>query len=189
MPGHNRIEIVGCTASGKSTLCKTLTKLGLDAVYEPYAQNPFIRSFYSGEKCEFELQMCFLLQHYRAIRERDPDSRTVCDFSLMLDTIYAAILLNEEENEVYTRVYTYLISQIGPPRCVIRLTCPDDEIFARIKKRGRDYEQGVDSAFIKALNEKVRTLTVTMPCIEIDSSKVNISDPEEVNKYLYPYCQ
>ena len=46
-----RVEIIGCTASGKTTLCKTMQKLGWFPVYEPYDHNPFLTDFFAGEKC------------------------------------------------------------------------------------------------------------------------------------------
>ena len=181
---NKRIEILGCTASGKTTLCHTLNELGWNAIYEPYIQNPFLEKFFYGEKCSFELQMCFLLQHFNAIETKSFASKNICDFSFALDSLYASILLDKQEKIVYDNLYDYFISKIGRPYCLIKLTCPDDVIVDRLQRRNRDYESNINLDFLKKLNKGATDFTTSEYCIEIDSSKIDISKADEVKKHL-----
>ena len=177
----NRVEIIGCTASGKTTLCKTMQKLGWTPIYEPYETNPFLTDFFAGEKCAFELQMCFLLQHFNRINSTNhPTKNLICDFSFFLDSIYASILLSNKEMTIYTELLSYIISKISPPKYVIKLTCPNDIIFDRIRNRNRTFEQAIDKEFVEALNQKVNNYTTDCKLIQVDSSQINLLNEIDV---------
>lgn len=181
---NKRIEIIGCSASGKTTLCNTLKTLGWNVIYEPFLQNPFLLKFFSGESCGFELQMCFLLQHYNIIQSECVASQNICDFSFALDSIYASILLNEQEKRIYYSLYNHLISKINKPDCLIKLTCPDSNIIERMHKRNREYERKVDVDFLKELNKHVMEFTASDNLVEIDSSKIDITNADILKKHL-----
>ncbi|MBO5110542.1 MAG: deoxynucleoside kinase [Clostridia bacterium] len=177
----NRVELIGCTASGKTTLCKTMQKLGWNAIYEPYMQNPFLTSFFQGYDCAFEVQMCFLLQHYNKIKScANLDSQSICDFSLSLDDIYATILLNEKEKSIYNELLAHIRYVIGYPRYIIKIECPDATILNRISIRGRAYEKSVDVNFIQELNDRINCFAIPNNFIVVDSSLINFSNENEV---------
>lgn len=184
---NRHIEILGCSASGKTTLCNTLSRLGLKAIHEPYLQNPFLLKYFNGEQCAFELQLCFLLQHYNSLKSTNLSDIIVCDYSFRLDKIYASLLLTEQEGYVYDCIYNHIINATGKPYCLIKLICPDDVIVKRMKKRNRDYESKMDTAFLTKLNQAVCDFSTDDYCIEIDSSKVDISNVDEVKRHLLPY--
>ncbi len=184
---NRHIEILGCSASGKTTLCNTLSRLGFKAIYEPYLQNPFLLKYFNGEQCAFELQICFLLQHYNSLKLTNLSDISVCDYSLVLDKIYASLLLTEQEKYVYDCIYNHIIDVSCRPYCLIKLICPDNIIVKRMKKRNRDYESKIDPTFLSKLNQAVRGFLTDDYCIEIDSSKIDISNVDEVKKHLLPY--
>lgn len=176
-----RVEIIGCMASGKTTLCETMGRLGWDVRYEPYEQNPFLTDFFDGKGCAFETQMCFLLQHYNMVRHTDNSiNGTVCDFSFLLDSIYACILLSEKEQTVYNKLLSYITSIIGKPDYIIKLVCPDDVIVKRINDRNRHFEKSIDVDFIKKLNRAIQNCEIKSKHIVIDSSKVDLTNEIEV---------
>lgn len=177
----NRIELIGCIASGKTTLCKTMHRLGWNAIYEPYIENPFLTNFFGGDDCAFETQMCFLLQHYNKIKSCNKmSSQNICDFSLSLDYIYATILLNEKEKSLYSDLWEHIHHMIGYPRYLIKIECSDAIILDRITTRGRSYEQAVDVSFVKELNERILSFPNPHNCIVVNSSLVNFSNESEV---------
>lgn len=184
---NRHIEILGCSASGKTTLCGTLSRLGLNAIYEPYLQNPFLLKYFSGEQCGFELQVCFLLQHYNSLKEVGLSNMSICDYSFALDRIYASLLLTEKEKRIYDYIYSYISTAIYKPRCIVKLICPNDVIVKRMQKRNRAYESKMDRSFLLKLNQAVSDFTTDNYCIEIDSSKIDVSNDDEVKRHLLPY--
>lgn len=184
---NRHIEILGCSASGKTTLCNTLSRLGLNAIYEPYLQNPFLLKYFSGEQCAFELQVCFLLQHYNSLKSTELRNMSICDYSFALDEIYASLLLTEQEKCVYDYVYKHILESTCKPHCIIKLICPDDIIVNRMQMRNRNYESEMDITFLSKLNQAVRDFSTENYCIEIDSSKVDVSCVDEVKNHLLPY--
>ena len=178
---QERVEIIGCTASGKTSLCKTMQKFGWDPIYEPYEYNPFLTSFFERQDCAFELQMCFLLQHYNKIKNANHSSKKiVCDFSLFLDSIYASILLSDKELSVYNELLSYTVSQINPPKYIIKLICPNDVILERIKYRNRDFEKNTDPKFVEELNRRINFYETNCKQIQINSDQINLLNVIEV---------
>lgn len=183
---NEHIEIVGCAASGKTTLCNTLKELGWEAIYEPYRQNPFLEKIFMGDSCGFELQMCFLLQHFNEIRLKARGQNSICDFSLALDSIYTSLLLKEKEKKFYNDLYDYLVSIVGELRRLIKITCPDDVILNRARERNRNYESKIGKDFFINLNGAIKEVSIEVGCIELDLSKMDYSNPDVVKKYLLP---
>ena len=176
-----RVEIIGCTASGKTSLCKTMQKLGWTSLYEPYENNPFLTDFYRGDECAFELQICFLLQHYNKINiQSQAMNNIVCDFSFFLDEIYASILLSEKELILYKELFSYIVSKVEPPEYIIKLTCPDDVITDRINSRNRNYETNIEKNFIKELNRRINNYNVSNRLIQINSFETDFFNVDEV---------
>ena len=56
-----------------------------------------------------------------------------------------------------------------------------------MKKRNRDYESKIDMNFLSKLNQAVNDFSTDSYCIEIDSSKVDVSNVDEVRKRLQPF--
>ena len=53
-----------------------------------------------------------------------------------------------------------------------------------MKQRNRDYEGNMDITFLSKLNQAVCDFSTDIYCIEIDVSKVDVSNVDEVKKYL-----
>lgn len=176
-----RIEIMGCMASGKTSLCKTLQKFGWNVCFEQYDDNPFIKKFYQNSCNSFENQMFFLLQHYSSIKENDsPGKILICDYSFLLDSIYASILLSAEEYKMHNMLRMFLAEKIGNPDCIIKLIAPENVIIQRIMNRGRSFEKNIDIGFIRNLNNQITHFSEYKNLYTFDSSKINLLNENEV---------
>lgn len=183
-----RIEIIGCMASGKTTLCQTLQKFGWNSIYEPYEHNPFLTSFYNGEKCAFELQMCFLLQHFNEFNSNNQiNTYSVCDFSFYLDSIYASLLLSDNELIIYNELLKYIMSQTEPPEYIIKLTCPSEVLLDRINTRNRSFERTINKKFVEELNVRIDNYTIDCKYIQVDSYQTNLFSENEVYDKIVKY--
>ena len=180
-PNKFRIEIMGCMASGKTTLCKTMQKMGWDVRYELYENNPFLAEFHQNSNNAFENQMWFLLQHYSAMKQYDAlNCKMICDYSLFLDSLYASILLSDEEFEIHSKLRSYITEKTGNPDCIIKLVAPEEVIYQRIIHRGRTFEQNIDVVFVQKLMAEIKNFSKHSNILTIDSSKINLMDENDV---------
>lgn len=168
-------------ASGKTTLCKTMQKMGWDVCYEIYENNPFLFEFHQNSNNAFENQMWFLLQHYSTIKRYDTiNCKRICDYSFILDSLYASILLSDEELEIHSKLRTYILNKIGNPDYIIKLVAPENVIYQRIINRGRTFEKNIDMTFVQKLINKIKNYSKDSNILTIDSSKINLMDENEV---------
>ncbi len=95
-----------------------------------------------------------------------------------------------EENELalYDRMYKILTEQVPTPDVVIHLHAPLEVLHERIKKRGRDYEQNMDSEYLERLRHLYHNFFAhydEAPLVEVDTSDVNFAeDPAAVDALM-----
>jgi len=155
------ITVAGNIGVGKSTLVSLLCqKLDWQPFYEPEARNPYLADFYHDMAAwGFHSQVFFLanrLQIHRKIIIH-PGS-VIQDRSIYEDAeIFACNLnhqgyFNQRDYETYRALYQGLIEFIPPPDLVIYLRATPATLLARISQRDRDYERGISSDYLDALN-------------------------------------
>ena len=105
------IAVEGPIRVGKSTLARILgERLNAQRVSEP-EDNPFLASFYEGEKgAAFQAQFAFLIRRFEQLRALDLASgaqRTVvADYIFEKDKLFACLNLSDQELETYNRFTT-----------------------------------------------------------------------------------
>ena len=155
-PTHVAVE--GPIGVGKSTLVRRLAKhYGAREVLEDI-RNPFLDDFYAGKPgAAFQCQVYFLLMRYQqqqALVQEDLFSQaTVSDYLFLKDKIFAYLNLEQDELNVYERLFSVLVEQVARPDLVIYLQAPDETLVQRIKKRGRPSEQKISKEYLSELNK------------------------------------
>lgn len=153
---NSRIEICGGIASGKTTLATILGRYLTPAafVFEDFQGNPFWKAFYSDPiGSAFETELTFLLQHYHNIKNAAKKCALVaCDFSLLLDSAYAHVTLDNGKLAAFRTVYKEIQAELPPPDLIIHLACSPAIELARIRQRGREEEQSITSEYLEAIN-------------------------------------
>lgn len=156
-PGY--IVVEGPIGVGKTTLVKRLASaFNYDTLLEDADQNPFLADFYRNPKASgLATQLFFLLQRAQqtqAIRQSDIFTPVrISDFLIEKDRLFASLILDEEELNLYDQIYNHLTIDVPTPDLVIYLQAPTAVLTQRIQKRGIPYEQSVRKEYLDKINE------------------------------------
>ncbi len=159
-PRHIAIE--GPIGVGKTTLAQILAeRTGGRLVLEQPEENPFLAGFYDERrKYAFQTQLFFLLSRYQqqqALLQQDLFSQsTIADYLFAKDRIFAALTLEPAELALYDQVYDLLGPRVVQPDLVVYLQARTEVLLSRIKRRGRDYERGIEPSYLDALANAYR---------------------------------
>jgi deoxyguanosine kinase len=148
------IAVEGPIRVGKSTLANIIAdRLNAQRVIEP-EENPFLRSFYEGERgAGFQAQFAFLIRRFEQLQRLDvgPNSRktVVADYIFEKDKIFAYINLSDPELEVYNRYYQLFRQQLPAPDLVIYLQASPEVLKKRLRKKNVSGETAVSDDYIE----------------------------------------
>ena len=159
MPTTNQpyIGFEGPIGAGKTTLAQLLAlHLGATLVLEDVDGNEFLPDFYANRpRWALGAQLTFLISRYEQLRTIPP-SRTkpvVSDYTQAKDPIFARVLLNQREVELYERLSNGLDVSVSRPDLTVYLDATDDVLLDRIRRRNRPYEASIDAKYLDALRE------------------------------------
>ena len=148
------IAVEGPIRVGKSTLANVIAdRLNAQRVIEP-EDNPFLRSFYEGERgAGFQAQFAFLVRRFEQLHrlEVGPDSHkaVVADYIFEKDKIFAYINLSDAELEIYNRYYQHFHEQLPVPDLVIYLQASPEVLKKRLRKKNVPGEMSVSDDYIE----------------------------------------
>ena len=157
------IVIDGVVGAGKSTLAKKLSeKLNIPIYFELQNQTTLnlLEEFYKDKKrWSFTLQIHFLNERFRMIKEIHKNGGGILDRSIFGDRIFASMLnedgwMTDEEFETYSTLLENMLEHSKDPDYLIYIDCDLDTAMSRIKNRGREMEQSVDVNYWNRLNQK-----------------------------------
>jgi deoxyadenosine/deoxycytidine kinase len=156
---HQFIVVEGPIGVGKTSLVRRLcNSLSAEAVLEQAAQNPFLERFYRNPRAgALPTQLYFLFQRAQqlsSLQQQDLFARVrVADYLLEKDRLFARVTLDDAEFSLYEQVYAKLDIQAAKPDLVVYLQAPVDVLLERIARRGIEYEQHIERAYLERLNE------------------------------------
>ncbi|MFO7675063.1 MAG: deoxynucleoside kinase [bacterium] len=153
------IAVEGVIGVGKTALAELLAKrLNAKLVLEAVEDNPFLDRFYGDLRgYAFQTQLFFLLSRHRQQTELAQlglfEDNVVCDYLFEKDRVFAGLNLTEHEFALYERIYAMLASEVRRPDLVVYLQARTDVVMARIKRRGRPFEAGIDPEYVDRLSD------------------------------------
>ncbi len=156
------IGVAGNIGAGKTTLCGLLAeRFDWDAHYESVVDNPYLEDFYADrDRWGFHLQVYFLQHRFRSLQKLVASPRgAIQDRTIWEDAlIFARNLhklghINERDWKTYESLFRGMEASLPRPDLLIYLRADLDTLIARIRKRGRDFEAGIDAEYLLHLNQ------------------------------------
>ncbi|AUC83760.1 2-amino-4-hydroxy-6-hydroxymethyldihydropteridine diphosphokinase [Lacinutrix sp. Bg11-31] len=156
---YNYIAIEGNIGAGKTSL---VTKIAQDynakLILERFADNPFLPKFYEdAQRYAFTLEMSFLADRYQQISDDLSQldlfkDFIVSDYDIFKSLIFSKITLNQDEFKLYRKLFYLMYKDIAKPELYVYLYQNTERLKENIKKRGRKYEQNIDSDYLDKIN-------------------------------------
>ncbi|WP_040254109.1 2-amino-4-hydroxy-6-hydroxymethyldihydropteridine diphosphokinase [Psychroserpens mesophilus] len=156
---QNYIAIEGNIGAGKTSLAhKIAYDFNAKLILERFADNPFLPKFYEEpQRYAFTLEMSFLADRYQQISDDLSQldlfkDFMVSDYDIYKSLIFSKITLPEDEFKLYRKLFYLMYKDIAKPDLYVYLYQNTQRLQENIKKRGRDYEQNIDSEYLEKIN-------------------------------------
>lgn len=181
------IAVEGPIGVGKSTLARRLARdLKVGLLAEAPDENPFLGEFYDNPAAHaLSAQLYFLLQRMRQMDTLGQSDRfgagCVADFMFDKDPLFARLNLSGPELALYEGFHARLAGQAPQPDLVIYLDAALDTLLARIARRGRAAEAGLDRDYLARVVAAYRACFAVYeasPVIRVDADRMDLVDDE-----------
>jgi deoxyguanosine kinase len=184
---YKYVVVEGPIGVGKTSLTyKLAERLDAKTLFENAGDNPFLPRFYQEPKrYALPTQLHFLFDRTRQLGElvqRDLFSGgTVADFLLDKDMLFARLNLDDDEFELYQKVYADLAPQAPVPDLVIYLQAPIDSLLERVRRRGVEFERGMSADYLRRLAASYSEFFhryEAAPLLIVNSENLNFAESE-----------
>lgn len=187
---YRYVVVEGPIGCGKTSLARLLAShFDAELVLEDPGANPFLPQFYRDmRRHALATQMFFLFQRINQLTAlKQPElfgTRTIADFMLDKDPLFAQITLDDNEYNLYTQLYNHLKPQAPTPDLVIYLQAPVESLIARVHRRGNSMEKNISEEYLNRLSEAYTRFFYDYrdsPLLIINSARLNfVDDPEHL---------
>jgi deoxyadenosine/deoxycytidine kinase len=192
--GYTVVE--GPVGVGKTSLAQRLADAyACELLLERPQENPFLERFYQSRRnYALPTQLFFLFQRARqlsALKQGDMfRPGCVSDFMLEKDSLFARLLLDDDELRLYEQVYANLSPEVPTPDLVVYLQAPVPVIQDRIRRRGIGYELSIDDDYLEQLVHAYTNFFhsyTAAPLLIINAAEINFVDSDEDFQMLLEY--
>jgi len=186
------LVIEGAIGVGKTSIA---TKLANDfsakLLLEQIDENPFLQQFYKDiKKLALATQLYFLLSRVETLQklqQRDIfSSMIVSDFLLAKDQLFARLLLDDRQFELYQKIYHNLQIPDIKADLVVYLQAPVPVLADRIRKRGRPFERAIEMEYLHRLSKAYLNFFhhyEDSPVLIVNAADIDfINDEDEYNR-------
>lgn len=189
MMSFDFLVIEGNIGAGKTTFAKMLSEeFDAKLILEQFAENPFLPKFYEDPgKYSFPLELSFLAERYGQLKKELTNrdlfhQNTIADYYFMKSLIFAQNTLAQDEYNLYRNFFDIIYERLPKPDLFVYLHLPEELLIRNIKKRGRDYEQSIETDYLKKIREGYFTFFTQQndfPVLIVDTSSVDFVAFEE----------
>ncbi|MNL15995.1 Deoxyguanosine kinase [compost metagenome] len=184
----NYIAFEGNIGAGKTTLVnKIADDFNAKTVLERFADNPFLPKFYKDQnRYAFPLEMSFLADRYQQLSDDLAQfdlfkDFVVADYHIFKSLIFAKITLAEDEYRLYRNLFDIIYKEMPKPDLYIYLYQNTERLLQNIKKRGRNYEQNIEAAYLDKINTGY--LDYIKSQTDLNVLIIDVSDRDFVRKH------
>jgi len=153
---YNYIAIEGNIGAGKTTLARMIAdQFNGRLILEQFEDNPFLARFYENqERYAFPLELSFLAERYQQLITELPGQElfsnfTISDYFLNKSVIFARKTLNEDEYQLFFRLFNIMNANLPKPDLLVHLYVKTHRLQNNIRKRGREYEQKIPDQYLE----------------------------------------
>lgn len=190
------VAVEGNIGVGKTTLAKRLAStFNYETLLESAEENPFLERFYHDRKRNaLPTQLYFLFQRskqFQELRQADMFSPLrVADFLINKDSLFARTTLDDDEFNLYKKVYDQLIIDAPRPDLVVYLQAPVEVLMKRIRQRGVNFEQQIEMDYLQQLHEAYTQLFhyySEAPLLIVNAAEIDLANNPQHYKQLVDY--
>lgn len=182
------IAIEGNIGSGKTSLTSKITAdFNAKPVLERFADNPFLPLFYEEPgRYSFPLEMSFLADRYQQLSDdvAQQDLFTdfiIADYYVVKSLIFSKITLDTEEYALYKRLFDMMYKELVKPDLYVYLYQTEERLLENIKKRGRNYEQNIESQYLSQIQQGYTEFIRSQQDLKI--KVIDVTDLDFVNNH------
>lgn len=190
------IAVDGLIGSGKTSLAQILAEQFNARLICDNQENPFLPDFFSSqakdeESVSLKTQLIFLLNRYSQqleIKQKGLFHRmTVSDYIFFRDGIYAHLILNDEELEIYKKMFNLFLDNVIHPDLVVYLQISFSEMLKRIQENGTKAEKDIPQDYWREVFEAYNYYFFNFnrsPLLVVNMEKVNLKNHHEVQQLV-----
>lgn len=152
------IAVEGPIGAGKTTLSTMLSQqFELPLIKEIVEENPFLGKFYENiDEWSFQLEMFFLCNRYKQLEDTGlqyiaNNQPVISDYHIYKNMIFAERTLKGVKRDKYRQIYHLLTDDLPKPDIILYIRASLDTLLTRIERRGRSFEQAMDTAYLEQL--------------------------------------
>ncbi|WP_411343739.1 deoxynucleoside kinase [Paenibacillus sp. WLX1005] len=152
------IAVEGPIGAGKTTLSTMLSQqFDLPLIKEIVEENPFLGKFYENiDEWSFQLEMFFLCNRYKQLEDTGlqyiaNNQPVISDYHIYKNMIFAERTLKGVKRDKYRQIYHLLTDDLPKPDIILYIRASLDTLLTRIARRGRSFEQAMDTAYLEQL--------------------------------------
>ena len=186
----------GLIKSGKTRVAEILAKK-LDArLVLDDKDNPFLNDYYGqlgngDNSLPLKTQLIFLLNRYAQQQEISQkglfQKTTVSDYVFFRDGIYAHLTLNDEELEIYKKLFKILSENIVKADLVIYLQISFAEMLKRIREDGSEMERNTPTEYWREVFEAYNYYFFnfkTSPLLVVNMEKIDLESEADIENLM-----
>ncbi|MDO5687341.1 MAG: deoxynucleoside kinase [Neisseria sp.] len=157
---HRYIVVEGSIGSGKNVLSRRLaTYFGARLIREDSQKNPFLLPFYlNASQHGLAMQLHFLYERSEIIRticdEEEQGNRVISDFLLEKDQIFAPIVLDDKELDLYWKIRRKIMPEFIRPDLLIYLQCSPETAQRRLSAQEKNEQHIFPEGYLQQVTDE-----------------------------------
>jgi deoxyadenosine/deoxycytidine kinase len=191
------VVVIGNIGAGKTTAVQALgTALGAAVYDEHFERNPYLERAFAHPLGWAGLSQLWFLGEVAAQHQ---DIAVADAFAVQEQSVYSVFevmtghlldagAISPADYQVSERLYGVLSGRLPAPGCVVLLRAPVPELLARIGSRGRDFERGVDAAYLEGIDRRLEEFAAgwsRSPLIEVDVAETDLREDEHAERLAH----